>query len=187
MATMSNKRETVVGVFLEEAHANRAMQALQSAGFNANVADESVLNNLPGVAGEEAELYMGRLREGNTVVVVNAGNRGEDALNMLLDYGAEYMNLHAGQGGRAQSSAQTGTQATVTTSTQTYGEGDEILYREYRDLPVNERQYGRYDANVDRARTAEELRLQLREEELVPVKQAVEAGEVEVRKVVHEE
>lgn len=176
---MKNQRETVVGVFMDDSYAQRAIQELQAAGFQPSMADENALRNMPGVTQDEAEVYLGRYNEGNKVLTVNAGNRGEDALNIMLGAGAEYMNLHGGGSGGA--GAQTQTQTQTTTRTQGY----DANY--YRNLKANERQYGRYDQNLGRAQTANELRLQLREEELHATKQAVQAGEVEVRKTVHEE
>lgn len=176
---MKNQKETVVGVFMDDSYAQRAIQELQAAGFQPSMADENALRNMPGVTQDEAEVYLGRYNEGNKVLTVNAGNRGEDALNIMLGAGAEYMNLHGG--GSSGAGAQTQTQTQTTTQTQGY----DANY--YRNLKANERQYGRYDQNLGRAQTANELRLQLREEELHATKQAVQAGEVEIRKTVHEE
>lgn len=175
---MANQRETVVGVFMDQSYAQRAIEEMQAAGFQPRVADESALRNLPGVAQDEAQVYTGRLNEGNIVLMANAGNRGEDALNIMLGAGAEYMNLHgagAGSGGQMQGQAQTS------------GQGGNYDARHYQNLEANQRQYGRYDQNLGRARNAEEMRIQLREEELHATKRAVQAGEVEVRKTVHEE
>jgi len=171
---MANK-ETVVGVFMDEDHAQRALETLKSQGYNARMADGSNLSNLPGLSSDEAQVYVGRYNEGNSVVVVNAGNRGEDALDVLLDAGAEYMNLHTSQGKGGQS-GQSGKG----------GQSGEYDANYYRNLQSNQRQYGRYDENLGRARNAEEMKVQLREETLTATKQNVQAGEVEVRKVVHE-
>jgi len=167
---MAKHKETVIGVFTDDAWAQRALEALESQGFKARMADQSSLNNLPGVATEQAKVYLGRLEEGNSVVVVNnAGNRGEDALDILLDAGAEYMNLHEHGGSKSSSQA-----------TQQH----DVTY--YQNLERDERQYGRYDENRGRALNEEELNLQLREETLSATKTATQAGEVEVRKVVEE-
>ena len=163
---MAKNKETVVGVFMDETYAQQAVQSLNSQGFKAQIGDESSLSNLSDLAKEEAQMYLGRLNEGNGVVIVrNAGDRGEDALNILLDSGAEYMNLH-GQGGQQS------------------GQRYDTNY--YQNLNANQRQYGRYDEKLGRARNAEEVSLQLREETLTANKSANQAGEVEVRKVVHE-
>jgi uncharacterized protein (TIGR02271 family) len=56
----------------------------------------------------------------------------------------------------------------------------------YKNLQREQRQYGRYDEKLGRARNEEETRMQLREETLTANKTANQAGEVELRKVVHE-
>lgn len=171
---MINQRETVVGVFMDQSYAQRAIEELQAAGFQPRVAGESALRDLPGVAQEEAQVYLGRLNEGNVVLMTGAGERGEEALNIMLGAGAEYMNLHGG-GSDGQ------------TQTQTSGQARSYDAAYYQNLGANERQYGRYDQDLGRARNDEEMRIQLREEELSAQKRAVQAGEVEVRKTVHEE
>ncbi|MEO6457869.1 MAG: YsnF/AvaK domain-containing protein [Chloroflexia bacterium] len=171
---MAKNKETVVGVFMDESYAQQAVQSLKSQGFKAQIGDESTLNSLTDLAKEEAQMYLGRMEEGNGVVIVNnAGDRGEDALNILLDSGAEYMNLH-GQG-QGQGQSQGGSQ-----SDQRY----DANY--YQNLQREQRQYGRYDENLGRARNEEEINVQLREETLTATKTANQAGEVELRKVVHE-
>src|SRR5688500_13477757 len=92
---MAYNKETVIGVFMDDSYAQRAVQSLQSQGFKARIGDESSLNSLSDLAKEEAQMYTGRLNEGNSIVIVNnAGNRGEDALNIMLDSGAVFMKLH---------------------------------------------------------------------------------------------
>lgn len=170
MAQTSN-RETVVGVFLDQSFAQNAVQALQNAGYKAQIVDDSQLNNLSSMIGaEESDIYRSRYNEGNTVVLVNAGNRGEDALNLMLQSGAEYINLHAdesGSRGRLQ------------------GQSRDANY--YNNLDRNQRQYGAYDESRGRANNEDETRVQLREETLSANKRSTEAGQVEVRKTVHEE
>ena len=167
---MAKNKETVVGVFMDDSYAQRAVQTLQAQGFKARAGDDSSLNSLSDLAKEEAQMYTGRLNEGNSIVIVNnAGNRGEDALNIMLDSGAEFMNLH-GRGtsqGRSQNDQQY-----------------DANY--YNNLQREQRQYGRYDEKRGRARNAEEISLELREETLSATKTANQAGEVELRKVVHE-
>jgi uncharacterized protein (TIGR02271 family) len=160
-------RDTVVGVFLDETYAQQAIQALQSGGFKANITDQSALRSL-NIPQNELGLYESRLGEGNTVVTVKTGDRGEDALGIMLQNGAEYMNLHTAQG---------------SAGAQQSGKYNEEYYR---NLQANQRQYGQVDKSTGRARTAEELRVQLHEEGLVATKQAVQTGEVQVQKVVHE-
>jgi len=164
-------RETVVGVFLDEDMAQRALQALQSAGYQVRIADQSSLRNLSNMVGaEESRIYESRFNEGNTVVIVDAGDRGEDALGVMLQNGAEYINLHADETSRAG-----------------WQQGQAYDANYYQNIDRTQRQYGQYDESLGRARSEDEIRVLLREETLTPVKRAEQAGEVEIRKTVHEE
>jgi len=167
-----NTSDRVVGVFLDDNHAAQASQALQSAGYTARQADESAIKAFrnSGFQDEIVDLYKTRYDEGNTILVVEGQGNGENALDIMLDHGAEYINL-SGKGSRS-------------TGTQTTSQQYDASY--YRNMAQNERQYGRYDQDLGRARSADEMRVQLRREELIPTKQTVQSGEVEVRKVVHE-
>jgi len=161
-----NKTDKVVGVFMDESHAQMAMQALQSAGHQAQIADESAIKAFKnsGFEDEVVSMYQNRYNEGNSVLVVNGGNRGEDALGIMLDNGAEYINLSGGsQGGNQGQTAQ-----------------------QYAQMDTNSRQYGRVNEQTGRANSAEDMRLRLHREELSATKTQQQAGEVEVRKVVHE-
>jgi uncharacterized protein (TIGR02271 family) len=163
------ENEKVVGVFMDASYAEQAAQALKSAGFKAKLADESAINAFrnSGFKDEIVDLYRSRYNEGNSILVVDGKGNGEDALGIMLNYGAEYINL-SGRG----------------TSAQMQGKQYDAGY--YRKLSADQRQYGVYDQQIGRARNAEEMRVQLRREQLIPTKEAVQAGEVEVRKVVHE-
>jgi uncharacterized protein (TIGR02271 family) len=167
-----NTGDTVVGVFLDEAHAQNAINQLQQSGFNARIADKSAIGAFRNVGLEDdvIRLYEGRYNEGNTIVVATGGQE-EDALGIMLQSGAEYLNLSS-RGGSQQS------------SNLWRGQAQNTNY--YQNLNPNQRQYGTYDEQLGRARNAEEINVALREETLTPVKQAVQTGEVEVRKVVHE-
>jgi len=167
-----NNTDKVVGVFMDESYAQRAMQALQSAGYQAQLADESAIKAFKnsGFEDEIVNMYQSRYNEGNSVLVVNAGNRGEDALGVMLDNGAEYINL-SGSG-----SSQGGSRA----------QGQQMTAQDYARMDKNSRQYGRWDEQAGRANSAEDMRLRLHSEELSATKTAQQAGEVEVRKVVHE-
>ena len=167
----TNQNDKVVGVFFDEGYAQQAIQALQAAGYEARIADESAIKSFRKLGWEEevAALYESRYNEGNAIVVVEGGD-GTNALNMLLEYGAEYINLQ--QQGQGKQSA--GTQS---------GAYDAAYYQ---NLQADQRQYGTYDEQLGRARNAEELHVQLRDETLTPVKEAQQSGEVQVRKVVHE-
>ncbi|MDQ5826411.1 MAG: YsnF/AvaK domain-containing protein [Chloroflexota bacterium] len=169
---MANNTSTVVGIFPDETWAQGAISALQSGGFNARLADRGTVGNLAnmGIDSNAASLYESRLGEGNVVVIVeNAGGRGEDALGIMLQNGAENIDL---------SKDRTGNTTTTTTTTD--------YYQSLQSTGANDRQYGNYDQNLGRARNIEEMNVLLREETLTPVKQAVQSGEVQVQKVVHE-
>ncbi|MDQ3928997.1 MAG: YsnF/AvaK domain-containing protein [Chloroflexota bacterium] len=170
---MAQNTSTVVGIFPDQSWAQSAIDALRSDGFNARLADRGTVSNLAnlGIDSNAASLYSSRFGEGNVVVIVeNAGNRGEDALGIMLQNGAENIDL-----------SKDGTAGATTTTTTTTD-----YYQSLQNTAANERQYGYYDESLGRARNAEEMRVLLREETLTPVKQAVQAGEVQVQKVVHE-
>jgi len=164
----SNQTDKVVGVFLDEAQAQRAIKALQSADYQAHIADESAIKAFrdSGFEDQVIKLYQNRLSEGNTIVAVDSGKNGERVLGIMLQNGAEYINLR-NLGGQAASR-------------------DAMDANYYLSRKTNEREYGEMDQATGRRRNADQMRLQLREETLVPVKQAAQAGEVEVRKTVHE-
>lgn len=171
----ANSTDKVVGVFLDEGYAQRAIQALQAAGYSAKIADESAINAFrnSGFQDEVIEVYRSRYNEGNSILVVDAGSRGEDALGIMLDNGAEYINLSDKSGGQTGGKWQGQNQGQWTAS-------------DYARMSQDQRQYGRYNEQAGRANSAEEMRVRLHEEQLTPVKTAQQAGQVEVRKVVHE-
>lgn len=164
--TMAQNTSTVVGIFPDNSWAQLAIGTLQSNGFNARLADRGTVDNLAnlGIDRNAASLYQSRLGEGNWVVLVeNAGNRGEDALGVMLQNGAENIDLSKDSSNNSAD-----------------------YYQRLQNAGANERQYGHYDESLGRARNAEEMRVILREETLTPVKQAVQSGEVQMQKVVHE-
>ncbi len=180
---MAKTMSTVVGIFLDQNWAQRAIQALQAAGFEARVADQRTVNNLTsmGIDNDAADLYKTRVGEGNSVVIVeNAGNRGEDALGVMLQNGAENIDMSRDMGGTATAAG------TVATTSRTNVDTN-YDYNRLKKLDVKERQYGPVVEKQGRARNAEEMRIVLMEETLTPVKQARQAGEVELNKVVREE
>jgi len=111
------ERSTVVGVFTEPGLADRAIDELERAGFrddqislsrhedtDSNVgivgritsllselkgSDRSIVKRLVsmGVPEEEARYYQGELELGRTIVTVEAGDRREDALEILRSNG----------------------------------------------------------------------------------------------------
>jgi len=166
---MKNERDTVVGIFLDQEHAQSAIQQLKSAGFQVQQSKGSG-NDFQGLSKDERGLYESRAKEGNTFVVVrNAADRGEEALNIMLGAGAENVDMNAQQG---QSQGQG----------QAYsGQRDANYYNSLSQRSANERRYGQNAQNAD------DIRLHLREEQLTATKQARQAGEVQVHKTVHEE
>jgi uncharacterized protein (TIGR02271 family) len=174
--------QKVVGVFLDNNYAAQAAQALQSAGYTATQADESAINAFrnSGFQDEIVDLYRSRYNEGNTILVVEGTGSSADAMRVMLDNGAEYINI-SGKGNKSG-----GSTGDVDYSYGYDWQGQGRSAQQYAQMAAGERQYGRYDTQRGRASNAEELHVQLRREELVPTKQAVQAGEVEVRKVVHE-
>jgi uncharacterized protein (TIGR02271 family) len=157
---MGKEQDTVIGVFLDQGSAQRAVEQLQAAGFKATLAGQGGRSAYTGISDQEARLYESRANEGNAIVTVqNAGDRGEQAVSIMLEAGAENIDMTAQQ-----------------------SQGADY----YRNLAANKRQYGQIDTATGRGKTAEEMRVQLREEVLTPVKQATEAGQVQLRKTVHE-
>jgi len=168
---MANSTEKVVGVFMDESHAQMAMQALQSAGYQARIADESAIKAFKnsGFQDEVVNVYQNRYNEGNSILVVESGNKGEEALGIMLDNGAEYINLSD----KSKSSGGTQRQGQWTA-------------QQYAQMDRGSRQYGRWNEQTGRANSAEDMRLKLHREELTATKSTQQAGEVEVRKTVHE-
>lgn len=164
--------ETVVGVFLDQQHANQAIQHLQQQGFNAQIAEKSAIKAFrsTGLEDDVVNLYENRLNEGNSIVTVT-GNNGEDAMRLMLQMGAEYINI-SDKGGTARYNWM-------------QGKAQNTDY--YQNLDRTKRQYGTWDATRGRALNEDEVRLQLREETLTPVKQAVQTGEVGVRTTIREQ
>jgi uncharacterized protein (TIGR02271 family) len=166
---VANFTDTVVGVFLDRQMAEQAVQQLQAQGFNAQIDEQG---NFQGFPPEQADIYNSRLQEGNTIVRVNdPSDRGEEALNTMLGAGAENIDLVRGQG--------TGQQGFANWNNQQRGQY-------YQNLNANQRQYGTIDQQTGRGRTADQIRVALREEQLIPTKTQQQAGEVQVHKVVHE-
>jgi len=166
-----NESDKVVGVFMDQDHAQRAIQALKSGGYQANIADKSAIDAFrnSGFEDDIVELYRSRQNEGNTIVVVQGKKGGDAAFHTMLENGAEYINLTSMQGASNTAGAQQAQSAS-----------------HYRNRNINQREYGDIDQTTGRRRDANQMRLQLREESLSATKTPVQAGEVELRKVVHE-
>ena len=183
---MKNEKDTVVGIFLDEAHAQQAIQKLQSAGFQAQLGSGD--QDFGSLTQEERGLFKSRASEGNAIVVVNnAGDRGEEALNFMLDSGAENVDMNANESGTGSG------YSTASQSTSTSRGGSELddsqrssHYQNLQNLQSNQRQYGRIDQTTGKGKTADDIRVQLREEQLSATKTSNQAGEVQLHKVVHE-
>jgi len=157
---MANQVYRAIGVFFDQQYAQRAVQALQQMGVNAQIADESVIRDLKRYGFTDQDqigIYQSRFKEGNTIVIADAGQQGQQVMDLLLQYGAE--NIDLTQGRNAQY---------------------------YQKLGAAQRQYGPYDAQTGQARSADQARLVLVREQLIPTKQAVQGGEVQIRKTAHE-
>jgi len=165
---MANKTDSIVGVFLDRQTAEQAVQQLQSQGFNATIDGGQNFSDFPG---EQAKIYQSRVGEGNVLVRVNdPSDRGEEALNTMLAAGAENIDMIRGQGtGQDFSSWNTQQRADY-----------------YQNLGTDQRQYGTIDQTTGQGQTADQIRVPLREEQLTANKQSVQAGEVQLNKVVHE-
>jgi len=174
---MKNERDTVIGIFPDKTQAQAAVTQLQAAGFKANIAERGQRDAFDGFDADEAGLYESRAREGNALVTVkNASNRGEDAMGIMLQAGAENIEMVANSSGQSATGAYMGQDASTTGSTQRR----DANY--YKNLKANQREYG----IAGQGNNAEQNRVQLREETLSATKQATQAGEVELHKVVHE-
>jgi uncharacterized protein (TIGR02271 family) len=172
MANRNRTNETVVGVFLDQQHANQAIQYLQQQGFNAQIADQSAIKAFrsTGLEDEVISLYENRFNEGNSIVIVT-GNQGEEAMRLMLQMGAEFINI-SDKGGQPRYN---------------WMQGQSQRADYYQNLDRSQRQYGQWDESRGRAWNEDEVRLQLREETLMPVKQAVQTGEVGVRTTITEQ
>ncbi|MDQ6694128.1 MAG: hypothetical protein M3014_06865 [Chloroflexota bacterium] len=160
---MVKRQSTVVGVFLEGAHAQGALGRLKAAGMNASIADADRLDD-SGLDDETIELYRSRMAGGAVLVIAQAGSKGDAALCTMLDSGAEYINLDgadtphtAGDNGEAERAR--GERINRTQSEQN-GPGPQVA-SDYRDLDPAKRHYGRPDATTGRGKSAETIREQL--------------------------
>jgi len=163
----SQQTYRAVGVFTDGEFAQRVVQRLKEAGYTAMVATDQEARNLSsyGFNQDEVGLYSARFNEGNSLVLVDAGNQGDEILQYLLQAGAE--NIDLSKGGAAAG-------------------GQQRDARYYQSLQSSNRRYGPVDETTGQARTAEEATMILRSESLIPVKQSVQAGEVQIRKTVEE-
>ncbi len=151
--TTSNQ-SSVMGVFQDEAQAQKAMNDLQSTGFRADQIRYSVRRSGTGIVQaleklglpqQEATFYNREFEAGRTVVMVNAPGRAQDAYDILRRNNGYDFNSNG---------YQTGDYAATT------------------------------GAGMPQTSTGDEQRMKLREEQLNVQKQPVETGEARLRKDV---
>lgn len=169
-------RSTVVGIFTDDAQAQRAIEAMRQAGFSddqitysghgtssggflaglksfftgENYSSRGAYNDLVGMgmSEEDARAYAREYEAGRSIVAVS-GDRAQEASAMMSQYG--------GYGPTRGTSSSTGYDTTAATN---------------------------YGTTADVADTDEARRLKLREEQLQVYKQPVQTGEVGIRKEV---
>jgi len=168
----------VVGVFQDTPQAQQAMDDLMGAGFSKDQIRYSVskggsgitnsLENL-GLPEQEATFYNGEFEAGRTVVVVNTNDRQQEASQILSrDGGYDYTS----QSGQATDYATTGSNQATDYATTT-GSNRATDYA----TTTGSNQATDYNTDADQ-------NVQLREEQLNVNKQAVQAGQVGIRKEV---
>lgn len=192
---MAMTGRTVIGVFDEAANADRAIDALQNAGFSSRQIHHSgrgaaatggffagvknfftgddtatsghVADDLTGmgVSDNEAQYYENEYKNGRTIISVDAGDRAAEA-KTILDTSGAYN--YSNQRGGTTTATSTGTAYNNAATTGTTG------YDRTRDAGY---------ANE----TSDQRALRLRAEQLNVSKQQVQAGEVTLGKQVVEE
>lgn len=236
-----NTRQTVVGVFDEPTMADRAVEELQNAGFNANqihfsrhsstdsgagegffagvkrffAGDDAVTDGINsnvntgvddfssmGYSNDEADWYNSQYNAGRTVVSVRAGDRENDAMQILRSNGAYNYDMRA-------SNMKTGPDYAKTSGTEYAGSenvGQPATYSQSSDYAQTGNAYNTYQQPTDYAQTSNTYQqptdyaqtgadvdtdtnrsMRLREEQLQADKERVQAGEVRLHKDVVEE
>jgi len=111
-------RSIVAGVFQDESQAQQAMADLQNAGFTDDQIRYSVHKGGAGILDaltslgfqqDQANYYNSEFMAGRTVVTVNAGNRQQEAYDILMRNGAYDYSSRRGQAATAGSYTQTAT------------------------------------------------------------------------------
>jgi len=152
-----------------------------------------------GVPEEEAQYYDQEFRSGRTIVTVQAGNRREEAMDILRRDGAydasnrgadmtAYDTTTAGNAGAYDTAAGGAVAYDTTRNAGAYDTtaGNAGTYNtETTTQTTTQNRAGMSNTGVDTDQGNQ--RIELREEQLTPTKQAVQAGEVQVNKVVREE
>jgi len=194
----------IIGVFENSDLAERAIQALQNAGFTddqmtysgnsagsgffaglkslftgEDEASPNVVNDLVnvGVPQDQATYYAQEHTAGHPVVTVRADGREQEATNILRSVGGyDYSS-------RQKTGTYAGTAYDQTTPVDT--NYDQAAYTNQNDTNYADR--GAYTNQTGDATTADRESLRLREERLQAQKQTVQAGEVRLHKDVVEE
>jgi uncharacterized protein (TIGR02271 family) len=159
------------------------MEMLKSAGINAHIADKGAIQAFrnTGLEAEVTRLYESRMDEGNIIVMAHPRHDSDDAMGIMLNSGAEYINLSDGPVASDQQAGQASA-AKINTSQSTGA-------ARYANMKTEERQYGRgeaYTAATTLDKDAGETNIRLHDETLTPVKQSAHSGEVQLHKIVHE-
>jgi uncharacterized protein (TIGR02271 family) len=112
----TTNRSIVAGVFQNESQAQQAMADLQNAGFtddqirySVHKGGAGILDALTGLGlpQDQANYYNSEFMAGRTVVTVNAGNRRQEAYDLLMRNGAYDYSSRTGQTATAGSYTQT--------------------------------------------------------------------------------
>ncbi len=209
---MAMTGRTVIGVFDEAANADRAIDALQNAGFSSSQIHHSgrgaaatggffegvknffsgddtagsghVANDLTGmgVSNDEAQYYENEYNNGRTVVSIDAGDRAAEA-KTILDTNGAYN--YANQRGNTTRGTSTATTTDTTTNTTGYDRTRDANYTDTATTGTTGYDRTR-DANY--ANQADDQQsMRLRQEQLNVSKQQVQSGEVTLGKQVIEE
>lgn len=91
--TLRPETETIVGVFDNRADAQRALNELRLAGFRDEQIGFAVRPDGLGLPREKAEIYAREFSAGRTLLTIHAGERYDEAANILQRYGG-YSDPH---------------------------------------------------------------------------------------------
>ncbi len=156
---MTKQHNTVVGVFINEGHAQGAVQKLRSSGLNAQLADSSatqIFKNTD-LEPEVVQLYESRVLEGCILVIAHPGTRRDQALDIMLDSDAEHINLNTVDSA-AQAPLQSVDRAAQDTrlSTAENAPGSRAAW-DHQQLNATLREFGRVDRTTGHAKTAADV------------------------------
>ncbi|MEA2574968.1 MAG: hypothetical protein QOH93_2266 [Chloroflexia bacterium] len=167
---MAKQKNTVVGVFISEGHARGAIQKLRWAGLNAHIVNSSGMRAFKNtdLEAEVVQLYEGRMSEGNTIVMSHPGSKREQALDLMLESGAEYINLNTADSAAQAKIEATDRAAQETRMSTTQNAPSLQAARDHRHLDTTLREYGRIDHKTGHAKAAAEMHAYLNEEKSTP-------------------